>query len=96
MENYLVLPYRAFFSISTFNISTFANNVTYTCFVYWCMHLYSHDLVHDLYAKLPNQLQNGLFRIKVHAPENGVIGYDYSIILSQLFVIQKFIISKMN
>ena len=40
-----ILSYKAFFSISTFKILTMTDNLTYACFVYWCMHLYLHNLV---------------------------------------------------
>ena len=32
----------------------FDDNLTYSCFVYWCMHLYPHNLCMHLYAKPPD------------------------------------------
>ena len=34
--------------VSTFGISMYACNLTYKCFVYWCMHLSPNNLVHAI------------------------------------------------
>ena len=48
VEHLFELSYRACVLILTFKISKFDDNLTYTCFVYWCMHLHPHNLVHAL------------------------------------------------